>query len=198
MNEEFVAFPKIPRLSRDMVVTEKIDGTCSVIYITVDYQFFIGSRTRWITTEQDNHGFAKWAMERKDELMKLGPGRHYGEFWGQGIQRNYGLKEKRWSLFNTIRWCLACQTPQAIPCGDPTKPPKFQDVLPACCGLVPVLYRGIFDTTLCQHQIDLLKLLGSQASPGFMQPEGIIIFHVAANRAFKKTISKDEEHKGIQ
>jgi hypothetical protein len=27
----------------------------------------VGSRTRWITPEQDNYGFARWAMEQKKE-----------------------------------------------------------------------------------------------------------------------------------
>lgn len=30
---EFVEFPKIPRLSRDIIVTEKIDGTNAQIYL---------------------------------------------------------------------------------------------------------------------------------------------------------------------
>ena len=101
---DFVAFPKIPRLSRRCVITEKIDGTNACIFIGEDGEFLVGSRTRWITPENDNHGFARWAYEHKDELLGLGPGRHFGEWWGQGIQRGYGLKEKRFSLFNTSRW----------------------------------------------------------------------------------------------
>ena len=31
---EFVPFPKIPRLYKECVITEKIDGTNGVIYIT--------------------------------------------------------------------------------------------------------------------------------------------------------------------
>ena len=59
---EFREFPKIARLSREAIITEKIDGTSGCIFITDDGQFLIGSRTRWITPEQDNYGFAKWAM----------------------------------------------------------------------------------------------------------------------------------------
>jgi len=97
---EFKEFPKMARMSRDVIISEKIDGTNAQILITPDGDLFTGSRTRWITPADDNHGFARWAEGNRDELLKLGPGRHFGEWWGQGIQRGYGLKEKRLSLFN--------------------------------------------------------------------------------------------------
>ena len=102
---EFQEFQKIARLSRNCSITEKIDGTNACIYIGEDGEFLTGSRTRWITPEDDNYGFAKWALAHKDELMALGPGRHFGEWWGSGCQRGYGLTngEKRFSLFNTSR-----------------------------------------------------------------------------------------------
>ena len=94
---EFKEWTKIARLSRDCVVTEKIDGTNAQIFITEDGQIFTGSRTRWITPQNDNFGFAKWVEQRKDEILKMGPGRHFGEFWGIGIQRGYDLFERRFS-----------------------------------------------------------------------------------------------------
>jgi hypothetical protein len=71
---EFREFQKIPRLSRECIITEKIDGTNGCIYIGEDGEFLVGSRTRWITPEQDNFGFATWAMAHRDELLTLGPG----------------------------------------------------------------------------------------------------------------------------
>lgn len=194
---EFNEFPKISRLSRECVITEKIDGTNGQICITEDGQFLVGSRSRWITPQDDNYGFAKWCYEHKPELMlQLGVGRHFGEWWGGGCQRGYGLPkgEKRFSLFNTIRWCLAGQEPQRIITADP-RIVKYQDVLPSCCYLVPVLYRGMFTTQACEDAIQELKHSGSKASPGFMKPEGIVCFHVAANMGFKKTLEKDEAPK---
>ncbi len=191
----FQEFPKIARLSRECIITEKIDGTNAQLLITDDGQMHIGSRTRWLTPETgDNHGFMLWALTNKDELMKLGPGRHFGEWWGSGIQRGYGLTkgEKRLSLFNVTRWCLHGQKPAPIPSGDPNAVPKIQEVLPACVGLVPVLYRGEFSTVWCEEHLARLKCGGSVASPGFMNPEGIVCFHAAANVGFKKTIEKDE------
>jgi hypothetical protein len=204
MATDFVAFPKMPRLSRECVITEKIDGTNACVFIGEsresfgeEPEFLVGSRTRWITPEQDNHGFAKWAYDHKDELMLLGPGRHFGEWWGSGIQRGYGLQngEKRFSLFNVIRWTLHGTERQRIETGDP-RIEKFQEVLPACVGLVPVLYRGNFATEAVTYQLDSLRINGSVAAPSFMKPEGVVVFHIAGNFGFKKTIEKDGEPKG--
>jgi ATP-dependent RNA circularization protein (DNA/RNA ligase family) len=54
----FEDFPKIARLSRECCITEKIDGTNAQVVITEDGQVLAGSRTRFITPEDDNYGFA--------------------------------------------------------------------------------------------------------------------------------------------
>jgi hypothetical protein len=175
----FEPFEKIARLSRGCVITEKIDGTNAQIFVTEDGQrLYTGSRSRWITPQQDNYGFARWAYEHADELLKLGPGRHFGEWWGAGIQRNYGLKERRFSLFNSGRWSNA-------------------ENRPACVGVVPVLYAGIFTEDAVENALWTLRACGSQAAPGFMQPEGIVVYHAASRTLFKKTLEKDHEPKGL-
>lgn len=202
MTVEFVEFPKMARFARDVIITEKIDGTNACVYIgdpaAGEPEFLVGSRTRWITPEADNHGFARWAYEHKDELMKLGPGRHFGEWWGSGIQRGYGLKkgEKRLSLFNVLRWTLHGTEPKQIVTADP-RIVKFQDVLPECVGLVPVLATGNFASITMLVESALLRLVanGSQAAPGFDKPEGIVAFHVAGNVGFKRTIENDDQPK---
>jgi len=173
---EFESFPKMARFSRECVITEKIDGTNSQICIGEDGSFFVGSRNNWITPEKDNYGFARWAYENKEELTKLGPGRHFGEWWGSGIQRRYGLDRKVFSLFNTSRW---------------------SDERPACCDVVPILYKGMFSEEAIYTTLDKLRTHGSVASAGFMKPEGIIIYHVAAGVGFKMTLEKDEVPKTI-
>lgn len=193
---EFKDFPKIARLTREVIVTEKIDGTNAQIYISYDGSMMFGSRTRWITPDDDNYGFAAWASDNRDELLKLGPGRHFGEWWGSGIQRKYGLNEKRFSLFNVQRWALHGTVPESYPTADP-RVFKTQDVLPFCCGLVPVLYRGMFDTSEIDLCIDRLRNHGSVAAPGFMRPEGVVVFHTAGNVGFKKTLEKDDMPKGV-
>jgi hypothetical protein len=96
-------FPKMARLSREVIITEKIDGTNAQICIGEDGSFQVGNRTRGITPENDHFGFAAWEYANQYELLQLGAGRHFGEWWGQGIQRGYGLTEKRFSLFDTAR-----------------------------------------------------------------------------------------------
>ena len=174
---EFQEFPKIARLSRGCVITEKIDGTNAQILITENGEFYTGSRTRWITPDDDNYGFSRWAHDHKAELMCLGVGNHFGEWWGQGIQRKYGLSEKRFSLFNTSRWCADVQVP------------------PLCCHVVPVLYSGVFTSTAVDDAIERLRASGSVAAPGFMKPEGVVVYQSAGRCYFKKTLEKDESPK---
>jgi len=179
--EQFIAFNKIPRLSRECIITEKIDGTNAQIYIYQDvdgnFNLQAASRTRYITVENDNFGFAKWCEENKQELLKLGLGRHYGEWWGEGIQRQYGIKGRRFSLFNIKRW---------------TDNPE----IPKCCHVVPVLDRCEFDTEFIYSALYKLESEGSVACPGFMRPEGVVIFHTASGQLFKKLIENDALPKG--
>jgi hypothetical protein len=189
-DEQFTAFPKMARFQREVIVTEKIDGTNAQVYIIDDGKMRFGSRTRWITPGDDNFGFARWATDHKDELMQLGPGRHFGEWWGRGIQRNYGLSYRRFSLFNVSRWCPHGEVPKAIPTADPRNV-KLQDMLPACCHLVPILWQGLFYYCWPENILTRLRKEGSHAAPGFDRPEGIVLFHVAGNVGFKMTINND-------
>ena len=148
----FTPFPKIPRLRRPICITEKIDGTNASVMVLEDGRVLAGSRTRWITPEADNYGFARWVKDNEDELRKLGLGHHFGEWWGAGIQRRYGLTEKRFSLFNTDRWEN----------GVPT----------SAVSVVPVLYRGNMEDSAINAALDKLRAEGSIAAPGFMNPEG--------------------------
>lgn len=173
---EFQAFPKIPRLSRDCIITEKLDGTNASIIITEDGQVGAASRNRLITPEDDNFGFARWVQDNRDDLLELGPGRFFGEWWGNGIQRGYGLNEKRFSLFHTG---------------------GITGNLPECVGVVPTLLTCEFNTLVISSVLDSLKQWGSIAAPGFMNPEGIVIYHTASRQLFKKLIENDHQPKGV-
>jgi len=169
----FESFPKIPRLMRDITITEKIDGTNGQILITEYGDLFAGSRNRLLSEGSDNFGFRHWVMGHREELLKLGPGRHFGEWWGSGIQRGYGLTkgERRFSLFNTKRWSFDDQEPSSWP--------------PGCCHVVPILYVGPFDTNAVQRCMQDLNDFGSFARPDFMNPEGIMIYHHGLGGYFK-------------
>jgi len=206
----FEEFKKIPRLFRDCTITEKIDGTngqiligipgIDVVHASTDQWFdplamvgdvavWAGSRNRWIYAEKskDNSGFARWVLDRAAQLVEiLGPGRHYGEFWGSGIQRKYGLtgNDKRFSLFHP-RWekILVNRAIGGLP-------------IPAGLGSVPILYQGPFLTREVEDQIFRLRSFGSVAAPDFMDAEGVVVYHEAAKQYFKVTVVGDDKPKG--
>jgi len=197
----FQGFKKIPRLSREIIITEKIDGTCGLIYVDEANNLFVGSKNRWLDDHTDNFNFWHWVMENKEELLKLGKGYHYGEWWGKGIQRGYNLEEKRFSLFNTGKWVKKQNLTQLqldILDQRPEWEQKLkekQEYCPECCYVVPILYEGMFNTSIISSILDELRITGSKASPNFMKPEGIVIYHKQGNIYFKKTIENDEKGK---
>jgi hypothetical protein len=211
---EFKPFPKMGRLSRNCTITEKLDGSNAQItivpledhdidlrdpnIIALDFQegtgryfvMYAGSRNRWLTPGKttDNFGFARWAQENCTELFMLGEGTHFGEWYGAGIQRGYGLTEKRFALFNVGRWSSA-----RAPLTEGKTP------APACCELVPVLYEGVFTMDAVNDALSYLQRMGSLANTRDMvKAEGIVIYHHAIKQYFKKTLEKDEEPKGLQ
>jgi hypothetical protein len=198
---DHIEFPKMARWSRDIIITEKIDGTNGQIVIAlhdkdnwgtglpplatydvneVSYDVWAGSKNRWVYPDgqRDNAGFARWVSDNLGDLVHmLGEGRHYGEWWGPGIQRAYGLAKKQFSLFNVHRWMD----------------------LPVNGGLinkVPVLYQGPNLPGIIEDAMSALEKSGSLASPGFMRPEGVVWWHTAGNIGFKKTFENDEKGKG--
>jgi hypothetical protein len=204
---EFTPFPQVPRLSREIVNTEKIDGTNASVYVADPgvycaglfdegplvakvggCRIMAGSRTRWVTPADDNYGFAAWVRDNAEELALLGPGHHFGEWWGRGIQRGYGLEERRFSLFNVGRW----KNPHTVSMKNATE----DDFPPFCCHVVPVLFRGLdpYNYSVIAA-LNTLEMSGSRAAPGFMDPEGVMVYHTASNQNFKKTIKGDEEGK---
>lgn len=206
----FVEFKKIPRLSREVIVTEKLDGSNGQIYIvkeeeltSIDDYFFIedyclarkdnllmfaGSRNRWlqIGKQTDNMAFATWVKTNAEQLFELGEGRHFGEYYGKSIQRGYGLDHKRFALFNVSKW-----QNRGLRLVD-----EKQVYAPLPCEVVPVLYEGDFDTQKIYETLVMLKWDGSRAVPGYNLPEGIVVFHTASGGYFKKTVENDAKPKG--
>mgnify|MGYP001427467826 CR=1 FL=1 len=174
--EKYPAFGKIPRLRREVIVTEKIDGTNGLIAVAADGSVRAGSRNRWLTLESDNFGFARWVSERAELLAGvLGEGHHYGEWFGQGIQRTYGLDHKRFALFDSSRW--------------------NEDDLPDDLHVVPVLTVGPFDYAV-DTALAVLRENGSVAVPGFDKPEGVVVWHTASRSYFKVLLENDSAPKG--
>lgn len=189
----YPSFGKIPRLHKPVVVTEKLDGTNGLVAVfgpddatPVDFvrscvladgtEVAAGSRNRWIHPGDDNYGFASWVWKHAEELSRLGPGLHYGEWWGGGIARGYGFAkgEKHFSLFNVGRW------------GKP-------EDRPACCEVVPTLASGdgMWLNDMVADSMLRLMASGSEAAPGYMRPEGVVVWHSAADQLFKATLNDD-------
>lgn len=202
----FREFGKIPRLKRDMVITEKIDGTNAAVgiiklgaaskghpdlgspavrIVTMSddtlFAIYAQSRRRLISVHDDNYGFAGWVGKNAETLARdVGPGLHFGEWWGQGIQRNYKMDRKIFSLFNVHKWEHVA--------------PEFET---ENLRVVPVVARHTFDTGAVENALDTLRLGGSLAAPGFGFPEGVVVFHPAAGVLFKATLDADEQPKSL-
>lgn len=176
---EFQKFKSIPRLIRPIVVTEKIDGTNGCVYVDEEGGVHPASRNQWLNPDKpDNYDFGAWVRQHASELKDLGPGWHYGEWWGIGVARRYNISERRWSLFNVSKW--------------------GKD-RPECCHVVPTLGRfetGISFVDDLENCADQLLEGGSVAAPGYMYPEGIVIFHEAAQQYFKFTFDGDGHKTG--
>ena len=177
MQPEFIAFPKIPRGQNETVtITEKIDGTNACVIVSDDGSV-VGaqSRSRLIYPGDDNFGFAAWVDSNKDELAKLGPGHHYGEWAGEGIQKNpHNIRGRKFFLFNTHRW-------------NPNNPNK-----PECCDVVPVLYEGPWEVGLDNVRDMAMDMLWRTAKLEGWHPEGIVIWFHRGRRYEKVTFENAE------
>jgi hypothetical protein len=89
------------------------------------------------------------------------------------------MGKKVFSLFNTKRF------------------DRDSDMFQGSIRIVPVLYEGPWSDEAVNCALQDLALKGSQASPGFMNPEGIIVYHKAANSMFKVTIEDDGTPKSV-
>jgi hypothetical protein len=166
---EFKHWPKIIRIEdkRKPIFTEKIDGTNACVVIDDQNNIAAQSRNRLIYPNDDNYEFAKWVEDNKEDLLTLGPGHHYGEWWGRGIGRNYGQTERFFSLFNTLRW-------------GPHNPNTHK-----CCNVVPILPVS---NTL--EAIEYLRDNGSLLVPGWMKPEGAVMYESDTDTYFKIIMDK--------
>ncbi len=209
---EFVEWPKTKRLFRDIVVTEKLDGTNSAVHISrvpqmsaedfpeslfvvvddVVYAVTAQSRRRIITPGKttDNYGFAGWAHDNAADLVRiLGEGLHFGEWWGRGIQRGYGRETRSFSLFNTTRWWAVDED------GTSMNSRAEQSDLIGQVDAVPVLYEGMFSEDVITSALRDLKTDGSYAASGFMNPEGICVYHSQTRNVYKVTLDNNDAGK---
>lgn len=175
---EFVKFGSIPRLYREITITEKIDGANAVIGISDD-EIKVGTRSNWLEGTEDFHGLKAWVMDNADSLRAdLGNGLHRGEWYGKKINRAYGLDHHKFALFNTSKWVASKLKTENL-------------------TVVPTLYIGAFSDRVVHDYIHSLKYHGSVLERGFYNPEGIVIYHKAANHYFKVLCKNDHLPKSL-
>lgn len=207
---EFKGYGKIPRLHSPCVVTEKIDGTNGAVVVadvsglehwvpeyatvvTVEAGVFAvaaQSRHRFISGESDNHGFGAWVRANAADLAAvLGPGRHFGEWWGPRIQRGYGVARRYFSLFDAARYEAVLDDAAAVwASGRDPVPPAVAFVL----RTAPVLFEGSFTyEDAVTGPLERLRKGGSVAAFGFARPEGIVIHWPASGARAKVTLDGD-------
>ena len=126
-------------------------------------------------------------------MYGLGEGIHFGEWWGLGIQRNYGMNEKVFSLFNTKRW-ISVPSANAGEAITDVETGKDRYVVPHCCNVVPVLYEGPFDMQVIQNWVNALYNTGSAAVPMWkpaVSPTDFVakLIHPPIGSVFTQTLS---------
>ena len=171
---EFKKFESIERFNSNITITEKVHGTNAQIIIDDAGNIQAASRTRLIYPGNDNFAFALFVEQNKVELIEaLGPGRHFGEWYGSGINSGYGMKngERKLALFY--------QYPKEKP-------------LPPQVTMVPILYEGPFIEGIVEQTMNKLKTEGSAIQPGFMRPEGVVIRFGRNGAMFKKVFEAEE------
>lgn len=181
---EFIGYGKTLRIDSDVVITEKIDGTNALIYVSPDGAVWAGGRRRWLTPADDNHGFAQWVKDNEDTLRKdLGPGYHRGEWFGGKIQRGYGLRIPQLALFDVDRYL-----PKLSPMWDATA----AGFVTANLRIVPILSRGPFSFDTIERVERSLKrgsYIYTDDETVFQRPEGFIV-RFKDGHVLKKVIDK--------
>jgi hypothetical protein len=192
---EFKGWGSTTRENKNKTITEKLDGTnaCVVIY---NGKVTAQSRKRIVTPDDDNYGFAKWVDKNKEALLNtLGYGYHYGEWYGEGIQKNpLGIEGKRFALFHATKY---------------TEGNGFD--LSRVQGLetVPLLHHGQCDVWTIPHIMQELEEYGSKVEgakvvgqietfPGFAihaKAEGIIVWNNETKTRTKILLENDAFHK---
>ena len=196
---EYPKYPSIERFENIYsVISEKVDGTNGLMEIhevfpkpdsDVTHVVTFGSRNKWIDVHSDNAGFANFFTPHIDKIVRVPeilkanavneldnrnkacnmPIRIYGEWFGQSIQRTYGLKQKLFMPFHTL---LA---KALIEAGVPNIIEPF------------IFYTGKFDKSISDGFMDTLKTHGSCVVPGYFQAEGIVVYFPTYNFCLKDT-----------
>lgn len=223
---QFRAWPKTPRLNRNCIATEKIDGTNSAVIVEAlehegDYTddavavVFVPTGTGDVfgaDTGGEGTWYGVYAQSRKRLLR---PGKSTDNFgfaaWVEenALELALGLGE---GYHYGEWWGSKIQRGYGLTGGEK----RFSlfnvsrwhdthdntgdfgdDPAPACCHVVPVLTTGTTINAVAEGAIAMLEADGSYAAPGYDSPEGVVVYHTAARQTFKVTVEGDDAAKGV-
>ncbi|WP_025157201.1 RNA ligase family protein [Leifsonia aquatica] len=221
MTIEFKPWPKIARLNRNIIVTEKIDGTNAAVVIVAEtfgtsvkedpncvavilgtdfaedgfpnteYHVYAQSRTRFITPGKQTDNYGFAAWVEKNAQALV-------ELLGEGA--HYGEWwgsgiQSGYGLKGGERHFSLFNTGRWADFDHPWDGTDlWNDDVPGL-GVVPVLYEGPFSEAAIQEALENLRTHGSLAAR-FDRPEGIVVFHTASRESYKVTLKGDEAPKG--
>lgn len=194
----FEAWPKTLQISKvlgNVTVTEKIDGTNACLVFDADGNMFAQSRNRVITPASDNQGFARWAYRYQEELFHiLGEGRHFGEWWGKGIGRKYGMEHNVFSLFNVGRFY------KTGPDGLDSMSTRAQGTsIFDQVSAVPHLFTGEYGSDAMKAAVTDLQDNNSKAAAqhgiDFADPEGVCFYFREFDKVAKLVFAHPGKHK---
>lgn len=162
------------------IIGGKMDSDGGPGIVIDGHVVFAQSRKKVISPgkQTDNYGFAGFVRDSYEALYEhLGEGRHFGEWYGQGIQRGYGAQQKMFALFNAERWRTA--------------------YLPTYVTTVPVLYEGVYSDTAVRTACTDLRTGYSRATgaTGGAKAEGVVVYFQQANTSFKVLLEDDDVSK---
>ena len=212
---DFVPFPKMSRLFRPIVITEKIDGTNAAVCIddmppygygdeeVVGPGIVINVASYEVDPETGVEiGWKPVFVYAQSRKQIISPERDNFGFakWvrehareladGLGVGVHFGEWwgsgiQRKYDL-DEKRFSLFNTSRWAEAWASPDR----------LCHVVPVLMElEEFDTAAIKGALLTLESRGSYAAPGFKDPEGIVVFHKASNTCFKATIKNDDKGK---
>lgn len=218
----FKPFQKIPRLNRDIVISEKIDGTNGTVIIDDHRSEQLCSEppkgVAYVPYEEEMN-IEQHAEFSKEEL-KIG--RAIGTYIVRAASKNRICVPGMDDNFGFAAWVMenAGDLAHALGAGQfsgewyghgigrgyglqkgDRRFAFFNPTLdvPECAEIAPVLYQGarLLPSGECAVNFYIRKLSysGSEAVRGWKQPEGVVIYHTAAGNYFKVTIEADNQHK---
>jgi hypothetical protein len=217
---KFQAYPKTPRLNREVVVTEKIDGTNSGIHVVlasevmseerepaifsssanmVEYLKIHYPRYQYVTVDGVNFAVA---AQSRNRLIFPGKTTDNHGFAGWVYDNAETLVQTLGPGLHIGEWWgrgiqgRYQMDRRVFSLFNVTRWAHLATESPLeSLSVVPELWRGIFNTQEIHAVVAELRIAGSYAAPGCMRPEGVIIRHSASGQVYKVLLEGDDVSK---